>query len=333
MHQTELRNAHLCVRVDVDHGAEITHLAGADGVNWLSEPKWQSPLPANQSQSYGNQALDWLSEYRGGWQELFPNAGAACEVMGVPIPFHGEVSRARWQLAEMEQGKSLRLTTPARLPLVLEREMRLDEKRPILYLHERVRNEVDFAVPFIWGHHPAFGLPLAAPGSRIDLPAARVIVDSGLDSPAVDLQPGSEHTWPLVTGRNGETVDLSVVPGPPVQRLCYMADLAGGWCALRNPTAQAGVALAWDLDVFPHLWFWQEIGGGGFPWYGRGDIVALEPASQWPSHGLAAAAEAGHAHLLQPGEIREARLTCVLFTAGGAAVTHVGLDGTLAFKS
>lgn len=332
MSQIELCNAHLCVRVDVDHGAEITCLAAADGVNWLSEPSWRSPLPADQSQSYGNQALDWLSEYRGGWQELFPNAGAACEVMGVPLPFHGEVSRSRWQVEKTAQDR-LRLTTAARLPLVLEREMWLDEERPILYLHERVHSEVVFPVPFIWVHHPAFGLPLAAPGTRIDLPAARVIVDGGLDSPAVDLLPGSEHSWPIATGRDGTRIDLSVVPGPPVQRLCYMADLEEGWCALRNPEAQAGVALAWDLDVFPHLWFWQEIGGDGFPWYGRGDIVALEPASQWPSHGLAAAEAAGHAHLLQPGEIREARLTCILFSAGEAAVDHAGLDGIVAFKA
>jgi len=328
--QIELSNAHLRVRVDVDHGAEITCLAGADGVNWLSEPSWQSPLPASRSQSYGNQALDWLSEYRGGWQELFPNAGAACEVLGVPLPFHGEVSRARWQCEEGEEGRLLRLATGARLPLVLEREMRLDAERPVLYLVERVRSEAAFPVPFIWAHHPAFGMPLAAPGARIDLPAARVMVDGGLDGPAVDLQPGSEHRWPLATGRHGEAIDLSIVPGPPVQRLCYLADLAEGWFALRNLQAQAGIALAWDVEIFPHLWFWQEIGGGaGFPWYGRGDFVALEPASQWPSHGLAAADAAGHAHVLQPGEIKEARLTCVLFAAGNAAVVHAGLDGTV----
>ncbi len=330
----ELRNAHLRVVVDADHGAEIVTLAGADDVNWLSQPAWRSPLPAGASESYGNQVLDWLSEYRGGWQELFPNAGAGCEVMGVPLPFHGEVSRARWQCEVLEESVHVRLTTAARLPLVLEREMRLDAERPVLYLRERVRSEALFPVPFIWGHHPAFGLPLAAPGAHIDLPASRVIVDSGLDGPAVDLLPGSEHTWPIAAGRHGEPIDLSIVPGAPVQRLCYIADLAEGWVALRNPQVRAGVALAWDLPVFPHLWFWQEVGGGtGFPWFGRGDIVALEPASQWPSHGLAAAEAAGQAHVLKPGETREAHLTCILFAAGSAPVVHAGLDGMVTTSS
>lgn len=324
----ELYSNHLRVRVDVEHGAQIALLAGPDGINWLSAPSWRSPLMARHSESYGNQVLDWLSEYRGGWQELFPNAGAGCEVMGVPLPFHGEVSRARWQCEVLQESMHVRLTTAARLPLVLERDMRLHPDRPVLYLHERVRSEAPFPVPFIWGHHPAFGLPLAAPGARIDLPARRVIVDGGLEGPAVDLRPGSEHTWPIATGRNGELVDLSVVPSPPVQRLCYMADLAEGWVALRNPQARAGVALAWDLPVFPHLWFWQEVGGGtGFPWFGRGDFVALEPASQWPSHGLAAAQAAGQAHVLRPGETRKARLTCVLFVATDAPVVHVSPDG------
>jgi hypothetical protein len=328
MARIELKNAAMQVVVDPDHGAEVVRLAGADGINVLSASDWLSPLPASASRSYGNEVLDWLSEYRGGWQELFPNAGPACEVMGTPLSFHGEVSRARWSWEWVKPGTFARMRSPARLPLVLERDMRLDPDRSILTLEERVLNECPFEVPFLWGHHPAFGPPLAEAGARIDLPAGRIVADAGLDAPSVDLQPGAEGIWPFAAGRNGQAVDLSVVPAPPLQRLVYAADLKAAWFALRNPIRRLGAAMAWDKAVFPHLWFWQEIGGStGMPWYGRAAITALEPASAWPSQGLAAAHKAGLAHSIRPGEIVSTRLTCVLFAASQAPVVDVTVDG------
>lgn len=330
MPKLELTNSAIRVVVDADHGAEIIELAGADGANVLFTGDWRTPVPASASQSYGNQILDWLSEYRGGWQELFPNAGGAGDVLGTPLPFHGEVARARWDWTWLEAKTALELTVGTRLPLVLTRIMRLDPTRPVLFIEERITNESAFSVPYIWGHHPAYGPPLAVAGAQIDLPARRVVTDSGLDGPAVDLQPGSEHTWPLATGRNGESVDLSVVPAAPIQRLCYVSELQAGWYALRNPEQRLGVALAWDREVFPCVWLWQEIKGGqGMPWYGRGQITAIEPSSQWPSHGLAAAIEAGQARTLAAGADFTTTLTCVLFEASDRPVIDVSREGAV----
>ena len=330
----ELQNAHLHVSIDPDHGAEIVHLSLASGpnsgVNVLSAPKWDTPLPASRSRSYGSDALDWLSEYRGGWQELFPNAGAGGTVSGVPIPFHGEVSRARWDFEWLSQGQApaVRLRCPARLPLVLERTMRLDPDRPALLITEQISSEAAFAVPYLWGHHPAFGSGIATPGARIDLPASKVSVDSALDGPAVDLLPGSEQSWPKATDRSGNEIDLSAVPAAPCQRLIYISDLRAGWFALRNPQRALGVAMAWDLNIFPCLWMWQEIGGGqGMPWYGRGDITALEPATQWPSCGLEQAIKRGQARMLEPGQTVNTSLVCSLFNASEQSVTTVMPDG------
>src|SRR5438874_945344 len=69
MSRLELKNTYLHVIVDPDHGAEIIHLSLASGtnsgVNVLSAPEWTTPLPASHSRTYGNDVLDWLSEYRG----------------------------------------------------------------------------------------------------------------------------------------------------------------------------------------------------------------------------------------------------------------------------
>ncbi len=328
MPKLELTNGTLTVGVDTELGAEITKLAGADGANLLFAPDWRTPVPANKSKTYGDDALDWLSEYRGGWQELFPNAGAPCTVLGTPLPFHGEVSRAQWDWQWLDQPKSLRLTVGTRLPLVLERTMTLDATRPILTIEERVTNESRFAVPYIWGHHPAYGPPLAAAGARIDLPGGRIVTDLALDGPHVDLFPGSEHRWPHATRRDGSTVDLSIVPEAPMARLCYLSELQGGWYAIRNARNGIGAALAWDTAVFPNLWLWQEIeGGDGIPWYGRGQITALEPATQWPSHGLATAVDKHEAHSLEPGAEASTKLTFVLFEATDRPVMDVSPDG------
>lgn len=332
----ELKNSHLHVTVDPDHGAEIVHLSATsgpnEGVNILSTPSWAAPLPASRSRSYGNEVLDWLSEYRGGWQELFPNAGGGGTVLGVPLPFHGEVSRARWDWEWLDQGDmpSVRLRCPARLPLILERTMYLAADRPALILEERISSEASFEVSFIWGHHPAFGSSIATPGARIDLPASRLTVDNSLDGPAVDLLPGSEQTWPHATSRHGQAIDLAIVPPAPLQRLLYITDMREGWFALRNPQRQLGVAMAWDRNVFPCLWLWQEIGGGqGMPWFGRGDITALEPATQWPSYGLEEAIKHGQARMIAPGQSMTTTLVCSLFVATDKAVTHVSAQGVV----
>jgi hypothetical protein len=329
MSEIVLDNGALTVRVDLDLGAEITHLSAPKGENVLFRGDWRSPLPAVTSQSYGNQALDWLSAYRGGWQELFPNAGGAGTVMGTPLPFHGEVSRTPWRAEWHSDGRDVTVSTGTRLPLVLSRRMRLDAKRPVLVLDETIANESDLEVPYVWGHHPAFGPPLAAPGARIDLPAGRLSTDPAMDGALADLQPVSSHVWGKVTDRNGRPLDLSVVPSSPRERLIYIEELAAGWYAIRNPVNGLGAGMSWDLKDFPRLWLWQEIGGAGFPWYGRAAITALEPATQTPGHGLEAAIAAGTARTLPPRGRASARLVFTLFAATNDPVTRIDADGVV----
>jgi hypothetical protein len=328
----KLENPQIRVEFDPDHGAELTFLGSPDGPNLLFWSEARSPLPASASRSYGNAVLDWLSEYRGGWQELWPNAGGACDLLGVPLPFHGEASRARWSWQWRSQGNHVSLSTPARLPLVLERELCVDAARPVLRIEERVTCEAAFEVPYVWGHHPAWGAPLAEVGALIDLPGGRVVAEATMDGPAVDLAPGSEHTWPIAAGRSGQPIDLSVIPAAPMQRLVYISNLDAGWYVIRNPRRKLGLAVAWDLKVMPCVWLWQEIEGGqGMPWYGRWSLTAIEPNVQWPSYGLADAIQRGMARTIQPGSTDTFHMTLALFEASERAVTHVDLDGNITF--
>jgi galactose mutarotase-like enzyme len=318
-----LENDLMRVVVAPRRGAELRSLGPPSGKNVLAAYEWAAPVPAGMSQSYGTSREDWLSEYRGGWQELFPNAGPECTVDSVPLPFHGEASASRWEVVD-RSGTSVRLRTAARLPLVLERRMTLSEEMPAVLLDEVVRNESGRAVRFAWGHHPAFE---ALPGMRIDLPKGPLLGDAEMTGELADVEPGASGQWPLIAGRDGALIDVSEVPDGPRERLCYRPGLAAGWAALRHPESGRGVALAWDVDTFRHLWLWQETGTWALPWYARARIVALEPHATWPADGLAAALARGCALELAPGASRSTWLTVGLFEATELPVTGVDRAG------
>jgi hypothetical protein len=324
-----LANERLEVELDPDRGAEIRAIRRPGGPNVLATYDWHTPLRASRPASSGDPTADWLSEYRGGWQELFPNAGAACEVMGVQLPFHGEVSTARWAMTDLESD-SVTLSTATRLPLTLERRMRLAPDAATLLIEETVRLDADMAVPYRWGHHPAFA---ATEGAIVDVPEGiQVTVDDIWTGAHADLRQGSSGVWPRVATRSGGMVDLDRVGAGPTERLVYLSGfgVGGGWVAIRGVATSLGVAMAWDAATFPHAWFWWQIGGRSMPWYGRARIVAIEPHSAIREDGLAAAAARGEAHRLEPGQIHQTWLTVSLFDADSRPVRGVTRDGIVA---
>ena len=315
------------VEVDVELGAEIRTVARPGGPNVLASYDWTSPISNRRSWGYAGLEVDWLADYSGGWQELFPNAGGSCEVDGVLLPFHGEASRARWDVVE-QAADSVTLRTGARLPLVLERRMQLTEDPPALRIEEVVRSDAPVATAFLLGHHPAF---LATESARIDVPDTTMArVDADYVTELADLEPGATAAWPTVAGRTGGSISLDTVPAGPVQRLAYLSELGSTpWAAIRGVQPGLGAALAWDGATYPYVWNWWEIGGEDYPWYGRARIVALEPAMTNVPSGLAEARALGHAVELGAGEEHRSWVTVSLFDADERPVTGVGRDGAI----
>lgn len=321
----ELATLHLRVQIDPDRGAEILFVGRPNGSNMLAHYDWATPLRPGDSTTYGTSYLDWHAAYRGGWQELFPNAGAECLVGEVPLPYHGEVSTARWSVASQSPAHMV-LRAACRLPLLLERTMRLDADAPILTVEETIVNESASPVPYIWGQHPAFAVD---PESRVDLPDGALHVDTDYDPASNDLQPGAVGRWPHAPAKEGAAVDMRIAPRGPVSRMCYLDDLAAGWGAIRHPDTGTGIALAWDRATFPYIWLWQEVGGPDFPWYGRARITAIEPLSAWPGDGLTGAIARGQAASLAGGASASSWLTMALFDATATPVVDVARDGTV----
>ncbi len=314
-----LENGQLVVELDPAAGAQIRRISRPGGPNALAWYDWKSPVPADESIGYGDSELDWKSRYRGGWQELFPNAGAACVVDGVPLPFHGEVSSAPWWQRAVAPDHC-ELVAHARLPLTVTRRMTLAEARPVLLIEETVTNDSPLEVEFVWGHHPVFP---ALAGAQVDLPRCSVEAEpkaaSGLSS--------ESGRWPWLPYDDGTLCDVSRIPDMRLERLLYASDLSAGWAALRQPAPQVGVAMAWDLGAFPCVWLWLQRDMPQFPWYGRARMLGIEPHTAFPFDGLAAAREHGEAHRLGPHASRSAWLTITLLDEGDAPVTGVERDG------
>lgn len=317
--QVAIRSRELRVAVDLQGGV-ISELGRPGGPNLLARRDWAAPVPASRSETYGSDELDFLSNYQAGWHELFPNAGTPCRVLDTPLPFHGDVARATWDVA-LAKSHRVTLTCPTRLPITLTRRMTVDGTH--LLIEEEARNESPLTVPFLWGHHPVFP---ARRGMRIDLPACVVTVDPEWCPRHADLVRGASARWPVVPGTDGP-MDLSRLPVGPAERLVFATDLDQTWAALRDPEAGWGVAYCWDPNTFPYAWHWLQMGGEDFPWFGRAAYVAVEPQSVPHARGLAEAISRGENPTLPPHGTHHTWLTLSLVPDASRAVTGVDRAG------
>ncbi|MCH7670269.1 MAG: hypothetical protein IIC71_13875 [Acidobacteria bacterium] len=305
----------IVARVDERNG-DIVFVGRPNGTNRLFFQDWVSPAAGP---GYGSAAMDWLSTYRGGWQELIPNPGNDSEWGGVALPFHGDVRYASWEVVDRSP-TSVSLRVPTRLPIILERSMSVEGE--VLRLEERLVSDAPIDVPFAWTHHPAFDAP---PGTKIDLPPARIAADSAMIGDLVDVVAGSIGTWPELPAVDGGVIDLSVIDERSVERLVFASELKGHWAAVRHPDGYT-IAMAWDPETFPNLWVWWQIGGSGFPWFGRSRLVAIEPSTTSDSSGLAPAIERGEHLMLSAGGSWSTWLTMTL-VEGRNRVVNVTRDG------
>ena len=304
-----LENDLLRVCVLPDKGADICELLHrASGVQFLMQ------TPAGLRPPRDLPPADFLENYEGGWQELFPNHNDACDYRGRAIPFHGEVALLPWEwevLADGPRETALRLSARCRAtPFLLRRTMRLAQGEATLRLEEAVRNEGDETAHFVWGHHLVLGGDFLEAGCRLEVPAETIITPDVLFEPATArLAEGQRERWPLARGRRAEPwVDLRAIPGPEEHSHddVQLTGLERGYLAVANPRLGLTFSLHWDADLFRVVQLWSPFGGADLPpltgIYGLG----IEP---WVSrYNLTEAVERGEAVALAAGEALETAL-------------------------
>ena len=273
---------------------------------------WHSPHPLLPPAEYVPTAPTptgtFFDQYAGGWQESLPAGNGTPRLGDAWLGLHGEVSSLPWDVDVVEDTAArvaVRFSVRCRrTPFWLRRTMALDAGALHVGLEETLVNEGEEVVPYVWGHHPAFGPPFLAPGCRLELPAAPVTVSEGQPHGAL---PAGEV--PVVADGGGQgrgPLDASLVPGKETRAVDTLSlDLRGGapgWAAVRNPALGLGVGVEWYPEAFPYVWCWQAYGGaGGYPYYGRTYHLAVEPFNA-PIGSLEDAQRAGSGGALAPGE-------------------------------
>jgi galactose mutarotase-like enzyme len=321
-----LTNGTLRVGLTPERGAEIQLMSLNDGPNALAYYDWMTPALTTPIHQYGGSELDWLSAYRGGWQETIPNAGSECTVRGVPLAFHGEASVLEWTIDEATE-TSCTVSVGLRLPVRVTRMMTIEPNQPTLRVETRVHNESPLPVQFVWGHHPCFP---AVDGTTVEMPARSFTTEP---AEAGDIAT-TTGTWPNALDHDGRAVDISTVPDLDTMRCFYLHDHLEGWAVVRQPGDLPSVAMSWDVDAYPATWLWQMRGEPNYPWFGRMRVVAVEPQSAWPYDGLVGAIERGQAITVAGDQTASSWLTMtVLDRAPTQPVARVNRDGSVETRS
>ena len=290
-----LENEFLRVGVLPEKGADIFEMVYLpSGIQLLIE------MPGGLKPPTGHPQGEFLDNYEGGWQELFPNHGDACEFRGQDMPMHGEVALLPWDVQVLQDTAAethLHLKVRCqKTPFLLERSMCLRAGAAQLEILEKVTNESDQACEFVWGQHVTLGEAFLDGESRLDLPAATIQTPEVLFEPATArLVPGQTSAWPTARDRKGGRIDLAAIPGRTVHSHddAFLTGLERGHYTVTSAKYGLCFSLDWDAGLFPWIAFWQPYGGADLApftgMYGAG----IEPwVSRYP---LAEAVEKGQA--------------------------------------
>jgi len=293
---------------------------GADVVEFNYKPRdldlvWLSPGGVRNPSAFLSTSADPLATfvdiYPGGWQDVFPSAGAPATWNGAQYGQHGEISTMPWMVEIEHDDESLvviRLQVRGqKFPSFIERRVSLARGASVLDIEETATNTSGVTVPAMWSQHITFGKPFVTPGSRITLPDGVTGISHNEDVGATGrrVAAGAEFTWPMAPKAGGGELDLRTVPpvGTPSD-LVYLTNFPGetGWYEVDNPEQPVRARVEWSTGTLPYLWYWQEFGGvQGYPWYGDVYTIGLEPNSSYPTNGLPDAVNNGSAMELQPG--------------------------------
>jgi len=282
-----LENDILRIGVLVDKGTDI--------FEFLYKPRdmdfiWLYPHgfinPRDYQMTKNQSSGRFIDFYEGGWQEIFPNGGGACNISGAEFGQQDEVSLLPWKYEIIEDRKEeikIKFFTSTRLlPFSLEKIITINENIPTLSITEKVTNNSSVDLNTIWGHHMVYGHPFLEEGCIINIDAKKCLTYNipGVNDSNIPLK--QEFIWPILPTIDGGMVNLSLIPNKSVEssKFLYINELNKGEYEILNKKRSLGIKVEWDKEVMPYLWFWQEFNkSNDYPWYKMARVFGLEPFS------------------------------------------------------
>jgi hypothetical protein len=275
----------------LDKGSDIIELLYKPldlNLMWQSPTGWRNPLKEASANPVTHGGF--LDYYGGGWQDIAPSAGGHSVVYrGAELGIHGESAMLRWGCV-VEEESSERVSAymyvdGVRYPFRLEKHISIYDGEATVYFREKLINKAKQTLEFSWLQHPSFGEPFLEPGCKIELPqGSRVLVQDESYNPYGRIKPG-EYEWPMVAGRDGGMIDLSIIPDRDLvaEETSFITDMAEGRYTILNPKIGLGFRMVWDRSIFRYLWFWQNYNTPDYRWYGEAWNIALEPCTSYPA--------------------------------------------------
>jgi hypothetical protein len=294
----ELSTDDLTITIDPARGGVISSaFARRAGVELL----FRAPWAAGALDLADRDEEAWTTAWQGGWNVLFPNAGAACEVDGRRHPFHGAASFTPWAVVDRSD-TSVRLRWGNDDGLTIERETSV--AAGAVRVANVVGNEGPRSAPFMLVEHLILGGDVLGPSTRVRIDGAKMI-----ELANEGHRTGRENDWPRID-RDGVPDDWSARPADNSARYGALHALTDRALTVAVPERGLELRLSWP-EGFPYLWFWEERARETAPpWNRRAVCLGLEPSTSSTGEGLAAALERGDTPVLEPGA--EARTVVAL---------------------
>jgi hypothetical protein len=330
-----LENELIRVSVLADKGADIFEMVHKPTD---TDFMWRTPGSVRDSSKLvpptGWGAGVWHDLYIGGWQTIAPTGGPPQQYAGADIGQHTEATLMPWDVQIIEdtpERVSVKVGgQTVRTPFWIEKTLSLESGSPVLTIEESLTNQAEEPAEAQWGQHVAIGEPFLTPECLLDIPQADHFTRSADDEPGnARLKKDISGKWPNAEGADGSNVDLRRFPAKSDRLMDYMVfkNMPEGWYAVTNPDRGVGIGLAWPIETFKYLWYWQVFGGGtGYPWYSRTYNVGLEPFTSLANGEPEPGSTVRTGVEFQPGETRTATIKAVVFdsTTGVESISGNG---------
>ncbi len=254
-----LENQHLKTKIAPTLGGKIVSVFNKPLNNeflWRNE---NLPLAQNRPGD------DYDSNFWGGIDELIPN-DIPETINNIDYPDHGEL----WTTSLTYKTENNKISVSGNLKLsglFYQKDVSLDDHKPIIHLEYKIRNVSGEARDILWKMHAALAIE---EGDRLFTEAKKAkVVDLGYSR----FSDQNEFRWPLI-----EKTDASIVPHKNNgMDFFYLYDIDRPDMGLITRNGKHLFRYVYDRDVFPYQWYFASYGG-----FLNHYVAILEPCTNMP---------------------------------------------------